>query len=82
MTASCPLGVCEHPEFVHDWEEPGERPMCCIEGCPCGRTVLYPTPGHVGCRTQKGGRLMADEQEINKWLAGRASVLRGEGPTE
>lgn len=37
MTAPCPLGACEHPSFSHDWEEPGVHPMCCVDGCGCGK---------------------------------------------
>jgi hypothetical protein len=25
--------------FSHDWEEPGVRPMCCVDGCGCGNGV-------------------------------------------
>lgn len=31
---------CEHPSFVHDvdtYEDP--RPVCCVDGCWCGKTA-------------------------------------------
>ena len=33
----CPLRACQHSYGTHDWEEPGVRPMCCAEGCDCGK---------------------------------------------
>lgn len=33
----CPRGTCDHLELVHDWDEPGVEPICCVEGCSCGK---------------------------------------------
>lgn len=35
----CPRGKCEHAGLLHDWDgEPGTE-MCCVDGCPCGKTM-------------------------------------------
>jgi len=33
----CPNGTCEHSAYVHDIDQLGERHMCCIDDCPCGK---------------------------------------------
>lgn len=40
MFDPCPLSICEHPVVLHDWEEPGVAPMCCVDGCTCGQPVV------------------------------------------
>lgn len=33
----CPLGQCDHIRLRHDWEEPYVNPVCCVDGCNCGK---------------------------------------------
>jgi hypothetical protein len=35
--APCPRRTCEHLDLVHDWSEAGQDPVCCAEGCSCGK---------------------------------------------
>jgi hypothetical protein len=35
--APCPRRTCDHLDLVHDWSEAGQDPVCCAEGCPCGK---------------------------------------------
>ncbi|CRK59033.1 hypothetical protein [Alloactinosynnema sp. L-07] len=35
----CPnIPRCEHPAMAHDVADYADpRPMCCVDGCPCGK---------------------------------------------
>ena len=53
----CPLGECDHPWGAHDWLD-RSTPLCCVEGCPCGKAPAAGTDGGA-CAKCGGSRYIA-----------------------
>lgn len=40
---------CEHPGLIHDiWDYDDPRPMCCADGCDCGKPTSGLPPLAIG----------------------------------